>query len=87
MGRGEESWVIDYTVFHGETSEAKVWSELSQYLDTKRYVHECGTKLPISFACLDTGGTNNMTSKAYQYVRTRPIGLPFAIKGKGGENR
>ncbi|WP_157968389.1 MULTISPECIES: terminase gpA endonuclease subunit [Cysteiniphilum] len=42
--------------------------------------------MPISFACLDTGGTNNMTSKAYDYVRHSRIGLPFAIKGRGGEH-
>ncbi|MCF6777550.1 phage terminase large subunit family protein [Thiotrichales bacterium 19X7-9] len=84
-GIDEESWVIDYKVFHGETSEDKVWQELTLYLNKKRYLHKCGKKLPIAFACLDTGGTNNMTSKAYDYVRHSRIGLPFAIKGRGGE--
>ncbi|WP_116963077.1 phage terminase large subunit family protein [Fastidiosibacter lacustris] len=84
-GVDEESWVIDYKIFHGETSEDEVWRELTQYLLHKRYQHESGKQLPIAFACLDTGGTNNMTSKAYDYVRRSRIGLPFAIKGRGGE--
>lgn len=85
-GVDEESWIIDYKIFHGETSEDEVWRELTQYLVHKRYPHQSGKELPIAFACLDTGGTNNMTSKAYDYVRRSRIGLPFAIKGRGGEH-
>jgi phage terminase large subunit GpA-like protein len=84
FGAQEEAFVIDYKIFRGDPNNEAVWQDLSEFLDQKRYKHECGKLLPISFAALDTGF---MASKCYEYVRTRPIGLPFAVKGKstGGD--
>lgn len=83
-GVGEESWVLDYQIFYGNTDEPQAWSDLSLYLDTATYQHIGGRKLIIECACIDTGGSGNMTSRAYEYVRSRPAGKPYAIKGKGG---
>ena len=84
FGVGEESWILDYKIFYGHTDEPRVWHQLSEYLDTKKFTHRVVGTLSIESSCLDTGGNGNMTSRAYEYVRTRPMGKPFAIKGKGG---
>ena len=84
FGVGEESWVLDYRIFYGNTDEKQVWQKLSRYIDTKKFKHSSGKQFGIQVACLDTGGSGGMTSRAYEYVRSRPMGKPYAIKGKGG---
>ena len=84
-GVGEESWVLGYRILTGNTDEPQVWNDLSLLLDTTTFTHETGRKLRIESACLDTGGSGNMTSRAYEYIRSRPSGKPYAIKGKGGD--
>ncbi|MCF6777860.1 phage terminase large subunit family protein, partial [Thiotrichales bacterium 19X7-9] len=51
----------------------------------RQYKHESGFMMSIDFACLDTGGTDNTTSIAYDYILKRPLGRPYAIKGRGGD--
>ena len=55
-----------------------------KYIDTKKFKHLNGKQFGIQVACLDTGGSGGMTSRAYEYVRSRPMGKPYAIKGRGG---
>lgn len=84
FGVGEESFVLDYKIFYGDTDRLAVWGQLSNYIDTARFRHESGRELKIESACLDTGGSGAMTSRAYEYVRNRPVSKPFAVKGRGG---
>ncbi|WP_150467407.1 phage terminase large subunit family protein [Francisella sp. SYW-9] len=81
-GVGEESFVLDYQIFYGNTDENDVWNKLSRYLDTKKFTYCDGRKFGITMSALDTGGTGNMTSKAYDYIRSRrKRANPYAIKG------
>jgi phage terminase large subunit GpA-like protein len=63
-----------------------VWDDLDMYLD-ETFLHESGAQLPISSACLDTGGTGGATQAAYEYVRKRRGRRLFAIKGVPGWGR
>ncbi|MCF6777947.1 phage terminase large subunit family protein, partial [Thiotrichales bacterium 19X7-9] len=81
---GEEAFIMDYRVLTGSPAETQVWSDLTDALK-RQYKHESGFMMSIDFACLDTGGTDNTTSIAYDYILKRPLGRPYAIKGRGGD--
>ncbi|MGE4169134.1 MAG: phage terminase large subunit family protein [Candidatus Margulisiibacteriota bacterium] len=85
-GFGEESWSIDYKVLWGDPLHGDVWEDLDDYLATT-WRHESGNELPISAACLDTGGTSGYTQAAYDYVKRKSGRRVFAIKGVGGWGR
>ncbi len=86
-GLGEESWSIDYRVLWGDPLRPEVWRELDAVL-AETFEHESGAELPISAACLDTGGgTGGYTQAAYDYARGKVGHRLFAIKGVGGWGR
>lgn len=85
-GVGEESWSIDYRVLWGDPLGDDVWLELEDVL-SDAYRHESGVLLPISAACLDTGGTNGMTQRAYEWLRGKTGRRIFGIKGVPGWGR
>jgi phage terminase large subunit GpA-like protein len=85
-GIGEESWSVDYTVLWGDPLAQEVWDDLDDYL-AQQFQHPCGALLPISAACLDTGGTKGYTQAAYEYARGKTGRRLFAIKGVGGWGR
>lgn len=85
-GIGEESWSLGYFVFWGDPLTPDPWNALDDLLaDT--WQHESGAVLPISAACLDTGGTKGYTQAAYDYAKGRTGRRLFAIKGVGGWGR
>lgn len=85
-GLGEESWSIDYRVLWGDPLGDDVWAELEDLL-AEPYRHESGALLPISAACLDTGGTSGMTQRAYDWLRGKTGRRIFGIKGISGWGR
>ncbi|MGX9855786.1 phage terminase large subunit family protein [Limimaricola variabilis] len=85
-GLGEESWSIDYRVLWGDPLRPEVWAELDAVL-AETWEHESGAQLGISGACLDTGGSEGLTSAAYDYARGKTARRLFAIKGVGGWGR
>lgn len=85
-GEGEESWSLDYRVLWGDTLGDEVWDELDDVL-AEKFMHETGVMLPISAACLDTGGTSGHTQRAYEYAKGKTGRRLFAIKGQGGWGR
>ena len=85
-GEGEESWSVDYRVLWGDPLAGEVWEDLDGLL-AERYVHESGAQLPISAACLDTGGTSGYTQCAYEYLRGKTGRRLFGVKGIGGWGR
>jgi len=85
-GFGDESWSLDYRVLWGDPLQGDVWSDLDDLL-AETFMHESGTRLPISAACLDTGGTNGYTQAAYDYARGKTGRRLFAIKGIPGWGR
>lgn len=82
-GLGEESWSVDHRVLWGDPLQADVWDELDALL-SETWLHQSGAHLPISAACLDTGGNAGMTQAAYEYARGKTGRRMFAIKGVAG---
>lgn len=85
-GEAEESWSVEYRVLWGDPLQGDVWDELDDFL-AGAYQHESGRLLPISAACLDTGGTKGYTQCAYEYLKGKQRRSLFGIKGVGGWGR
>lgn len=85
-GLGEESWSVDYKVLWGDPLQGDVWDDLDDYL-AQTWMHQSGAQIPISSACLDTGGNSGYTQAAYEYARGKQGRRLFAIKGVGGWGR
>jgi len=85
-GLGDESWSVDYQVLWGDPLQGDVWDDLDDYL-AKTWMHQSGAQLPISAACLDTGGNSGYTQAAYEYAKGKTGRRLFAIKGVGGWGR
>lgn len=85
-GHGEESWSVDYHVLWGDPLQADVWDELEEMLSST-WLHESGAQLPITAACVDTGGTGGNTQAAYEWLRGKTGRRIFGIKGVGGWGR
>jgi phage terminase large subunit GpA-like protein len=87
-GAGEESWSIDYSVFHGdpnipEGQPGSPWTQLTDHI-RRVWKHESGVGLLISTTFIDTGGSN--TQAAYDYVKAHKGQRIFGIKGFAGES-
>lgn len=85
-GLGEQSWSVDYQVLWGDPLQGDVWHDLDDYL-AQTFTHESGAVLPISSACLDTGGTAGYTQCAYEYGKGKTGRRLFLVKGVGGWGR
>lgn len=81
---GETSWNVDLRVIRGDPSQAQVWSDLDDVLNST-YEHELGHSLHIAATCIDSGGHH--TQEVYDYCKTRQHKRIFAIKGVGGAGR
>ena len=85
-GVGEESWSVGYWVLWGDPMTPDPWDALDDLL-AETFQHESGAILPVSAACLDTGGTSGYTQAAYDYAKGRTGRKLFAIKGVPGWGR
>jgi phage terminase large subunit GpA-like protein len=85
-GHGEESWSIDYVVLWGDPLQGDVWEELEQLLSST-WLHESGAQMPITAACVDTGGSGGTTQAAYEWLRGKTGRRIFGIKGVSGWGR
>ena len=78
FGKNYEAWVIDYKIFWGDPNAFQVWQDLDVYLK-KRFKTETNRIIPISCACIDSGGHH--TNMCYQFTKPRQARRIFAIKG------
>lgn len=85
-GVGEESWSLGYVVIWGDPMTPDPWNDLDDLL-AETWEHESGAVLPVSAACLDTGGNKGYTQAAYDYAAGRTGRRLFAIKGVAGWDR
>ena len=76
-GAGDQSWSVDYQIFHGSPSLPKVWMELTEWLHQPR-AHADGVTLRVEAVGIDTGGHH--TKEAYSFVE-KYRGEAFALKG------
>ena len=78
-GRGEEAWVVDDMVIHGNPADEREWDEkLLPYLESP-VKHACGIPMKIKATAIDTGG--HYTHQAYNFVRSHARNNFFAVKG------
>ena len=77
-GANEESWSIEYRIFHGDTSKPEVWDQFDEFL-YKSYTHANGGLMRAFCGCVDTQG--HSTKQAYEFCRNRFGRKIFAIKG------
>lgn len=73
----EESYSIDYKIFHGDTQKKEVWQRLDEYL-RKDFYHANG-KMRIYATAIDTGG--HSAKAVYDFCQKRFAQRVFAIKG------
>ena len=76
-GRGKESWSVDYRVLEGQTTEERVWTKLTQMLET-HYRSEHGITLPIVKFAIDSGFA---TPAVYAWARRFGGERAIVIKG------
>jgi len=83
-GAGEESWLIDYAILHGDPSTETLWSDLDQFL-LGRYKHESGREIAIACVAVDSGGHH--TDEVYKFCARRLKRRIFAIRGGSERGR
>jgi phage terminase large subunit GpA-like protein len=76
-GAHEESWSMDYEIFHGNTGDGEVWKQLDNYL-LREWIHETGAPMKIACACIDSG---YQTQAVYSFVSGRQSRSVYATKG------
>lgn len=81
-GNKEESWVVDYQILRGDTSQSDVWSDLDTEL-LRQFIREDGHILPVRASCLDTGG-GHQVNQIHSFCRARVGRRVWAIVGVGG---
>ena len=72
-----QSYVIEYQVLWGETSQSGVWSDLDAYLK-KKFKKEDGTHISIACSTVDSG---YQTQSVYNFCKGKSGRRIFAIKG------
>jgi phage terminase large subunit GpA-like protein len=77
-GRGEESWLIAYSQFHGDPSREAVWHELDGFL-RQPFVHQSGRKVRIECVAIDSGGHHS--EQVYRFCKARVGNRVFAVRG------
>jgi phage terminase large subunit GpA-like protein len=88
-GSGEESWSVDYHVINGdvdipEGQKNSPWNDFTDYV-RRRWRHESGIDLAVSYTFIDSGGNEGATQSVYNYVKRHKGDRIFAIKGRGGD--
>lgn len=77
-GHGLESWLIDHGMVVGNPAQATFWADVDAVLRNS-YRHVSGQLLPISSACLDSGG--HYTKQVMAFTRDRMNRRVYAVKG------
>lgn len=62
-GPGQQSWGIEYKVFHGDTSKDGVWDQLHDWAQEATWRHETGADLAIVRMGVDLGYRTDQVSK------------------------
>lgn len=77
-GADDESWSLDYRVFHGDPAQKLVWDDLKEHL-TRDWTNEENEVFRIKAACIDSGGHH--TQEVYNFARANAARRFYAIKG------
>lgn len=78
IGRGDERWLVENVVIHGDPAKAEDWDALDQYL-LSTFPVEGGGEARIDDVAIDSGGHH--THMVYNFCRRRSARRVRAIKG------
>lgn len=84
IGRGFETWTVDYTVLRANPADPADWARLDAYLLT-RFPHTHGRPMSIDAVGVDTGG--HFTHFAYEFCRLRESRRIFALRGEPSDGK
>lgn len=79
-GKNQESWSIDYAVFHGDTESTAVWQMLDDFLQ-KTYQSQNSQQIPIACTAIDSGFRAKVV---YNFCKGREHRRIFPTKGRFG---
>lgn len=85
-GRGEESWLVDFQVLHGDpslTGPGSVWEQAIE-LRNRAYPHAGGNSVYVSVLLVDSG---YLTQVVYDFCRKWRQKHIYAIKGDAGTGK
>lgn len=88
-GEGEEAWVLDFAVFHGDPAHPVVWEQLLEHI-RRPLDHELGGQCVARTVAIDSGGLH--TQEVYAFCRLHAMtrtsyGLQQIIAIKGASER
>lgn len=79
-GVGEESWLVNYTVIHGDPYRDELWDQVLDVLSME-FEHASGGRLVTAAAAIDSGDGNS-THQVYAFCRKHKKRNFLAIKGQ-----
>lgn len=79
-GPGEESWLLERTIFYGDVSQPAVWEQFDAWRVSKRWFRPSGLPMAIRSLCIDSGDGEH-TKRVYEYCAPRLGDGVRAIKG------
>ncbi len=79
VGRDEEFYLVDHSVFFGDTGEPEVWTALDEHLQ-KLWTRRDGVAFVVQAAAVDSGG--HRTQHVYEFCRTRVGRRVWAVRGR-----
>lgn len=80
-GAGEEAWVADYLVLHGDPSQQDTWQRLDEYLLTP-LMTDAGRSIRTHSVAIDTGGHH--AAMVLAFCKSRKARRVWPIKGAPG---
>jgi len=78
-GPGEESWLVNRAVIHGDPQRPELWQEVLDVLDME-FEHATGARLKTYAAAVDSGD-GETTHAVYQFARDQRLRHVLAVKG------
>jgi len=78
-GPGEESWLVNYAVIHGDPQRPELWAEVLTVLNME-FTHASGARMRTYAAAVDSGD-GETTHVVYQFARDNRARHVLALKG------
>ena len=79
-GPGDESWLVDRKIIHGDQFQPELWSQLTQAIN-QEYPREDGGTMKVYAAAIDAGD-GETTHEVYAWARLHRKRHVIATKGK-----
>lgn len=83
-GVGEESWLVNHSVIHGDPAGYELWNQVLDVLNFE-FMHENGELMRTAAASVDSGG--HFTHEVYAFCRQHKARHVLAIKGMSTPNK